>query len=471
MSAWRYAAFVGLVAFAGGAAAEEAKQKEPAEVSYYRHVRPVFQQHCQGCHQPAKHGGGFVMTSHPELLKPGDHGPRVVPGRADQGLLLAMVTPHGGKPPVMPKDQPPLADREVSLIRKWIAQGAKDDTPAAARDVVDMEHPPAYVLLPVVTSLDYSPDGKYLAVSGYHEVLLYSADGSRLVARLVGESERIQSVAFSPDGKYLAVTGGSPSRFGEVQIWEPARKKLRLSLPVTFDTVYGVSWSPDGTYLAFGCADNTVRAVDARTGKPVFFQGAHNDWVLGTVFSTKATHLVSVSRDMSMKLMEFATQRFVDNITSITPGALKGGIQAVARHPTKDELLVGGSDGVPKIYKMYRTKKRVIGDDFNLLRALEPMPGRVFAVRYSPDGGQLAAGSSDSGRGEVRVYQEKDGKLVCRFEGQAGPVYALAYRPDGKEVASAGFDGMVRLNDPATGKLVRQFPAAPLSAPRPVAAK
>ena len=86
-------------------------------------------------------------------------------------------------------------------MTKWIAQGAKDDTPASHRDIVDAEHPPVYTLPPVITALDYSPDGNLLAVSGYHEVLLHKADGSGLVARLVGLSERIQSLAFSPDGK------------------------------------------------------------------------------------------------------------------------------------------------------------------------------------------------------------------------------------------------------------------------------
>src|SRR5205085_6864649 len=139
-------------------------------------------------------------------------------------------------------------------------------------------------LPPVVTSLDFSTDGSLLAVSGHHEVLLHKADGSGLVARLVGLSERIQSFAFSPDGKLLAVTGGSPGLFGEVQIWDVAKRKLKLSLPVTFDTVYGVSWSPDGSKIAFGCGDNTLRAIDAATGKQILYQGAHSDWVLGTVF-------------------------------------------------------------------------------------------------------------------------------------------------------------------------------------------
>ena len=135
-----------------------------------------------------------------------------------------------------------------------------------------MEHPPVYEATPVLTALDFSPDDTLLAVSGYHEVLLHKADGSGLVARLVGQSERIESMAFSPDGKSLAVTGGSPGRLGEVQVWDIASRKLTYSLPVTYDTVYGASWSPDGTKIAFGCADNTVRAIDAATGKQVLYQ-------------------------------------------------------------------------------------------------------------------------------------------------------------------------------------------------------
>jgi WD40 repeat protein len=439
--------------------------KLPDKVSYYKDVRPIFQQHCQGCHQPAKAQGGYVMTSFADLLKKTDHdAPGIVAGQPDKSAVYQQIIPKDGKPPAMPRDSDPLPGRHVAVIKRWIEQGATDDTPASAKGtLVDAEHPPVYELPPVITGLAFSPKGEYLAVTGYHEVLLHKGDGSGLVARLVGLSERVQSVAFSPDGKYLAVTAGDPGRFGEIQLWQVSNKRLKYSLPVTFDTIYGASWSPDGKLIAFGCADNSLRAIDAETGKQVLFQGGHNDWVLDTVFSVKGTHLVSVSRDMSMKLTEVATERLEDNITSITPGALKGGLQAVDRHPTKDELAIGGADGVPKIYQMFRTKDRKIGDDFNLIRKFPGLPGRIFAVKFSPDGNRIVAGSSSDGKGEVRVFNAADAKQVSVFAGERGPIYALAYRPDGKAVASAGFDGVVRINNPDDGKLITEFVPVPLT--------
>ena len=57
------------------ARSEPAKDKAPTgPVSYYRDVRPIFQQHCQGCHQPAKPLGGYVMTTFAGLLQAGDGG-------------------------------------------------------------------------------------------------------------------------------------------------------------------------------------------------------------------------------------------------------------------------------------------------------------------------------------------------------------------------------------------------------------
>lgn len=411
------------------------------------------------------------MTAHDAMLKGGETGePAIVPGKPDEGMLLAMITPENGEAE-MPKDGKPLSEAERKLIERWIAEGAEDDSPQSTRPKYDQDHPPTYAAPPVLTSLDYSPDGKLLAVSAYHEVILHHSDGSGIAARLVGRSERIQSLAFSADGKHLAVAGGNPGRMGEVQIWDVEKRKLLNSVTVGFDTLYGASWSHDGKLVGFGCPDNTVRAINASTGEQVLFSGAHNDWVLDTVFSVKSDHLVTVSRDRSAKLINVPTQRFIDNITSITPGALKGGLHAVDRHPTEEQIVTGGADGQPKLYRMYREKARKIGDDFNLIRAFPKMQGRVFDVAFSRDGKRVIAGSSLNGSGEVQVFQVADAKSIMKLAIPESGLFAVALHPDGKRAAVGGFDGLVRLIEVDGGKIVKTFPPAPLQPAKVAAAE
>ncbi len=182
-----------------------------------------------------------------------------------------------------------------------------------------------------------------------------------------------------------------------------AKQKLTLSAPISYDTLYGLSWSPDSKLIAFGCPDNTVRAIEASSGKQVVQMGSHSDWVMCTTFSVKGDHIISGGRDMSVKLTEVASQRFIDNVTSITPGALKGGVLALATHPNLEHIVTASSDGVPKVYRIFREVLREIGDDAQLTADLFPMSGRVFSVRFSAEGKRIACGSGLDRTGEILV--------------------------------------------------------------------
>ena len=478
---------------------------EPA-VSFHRQIRPLFQARCQGCHQPARAEGGYVMTAVSRLLEEGDSGVAgVSAGHPEASELLRRITPAADGKADMPREGKPLSAAEIDLVTRWIAAGAVDDTPASAGQVVDAEHPPVYTRQPVITSLDFSPDGRLLAVAGFHEVLLFDVSGAEAagapVKRLVGLAERVERVRFSPDGSHLAVTGGNPARLGEVQIWNVAEGRLVRSHAVTFDTICGGSWSPDGTTFAFGCTDNSLRAINVASGEQVLFQGAHEDWVLDTVFSPKGDHVISVGRDMTVKLTELATQRFIDNITSITPGALRGGLAAVDRHPTLEQVVAAGADGTPRVYRIHRHSPRVIGDDANLIFPLFPITGRALAVRFSADGRRIATAGGLDGRGELVIasydydadvpkpildvmakvpgetrrkgtqrsdeewkrlddYRDQGTREVARVEIPGAVAYAVAFHPGGAEVAVGGADGRVRFFDASTGAAGRSFAVA-----------
>jgi WD40 repeat protein len=436
------------------AATKSPPAKSLGPVSYYRQVRPILQRSCSGCHQPAKKGGGLQLTSYEELKHGGESGAGFTPGKPDESPVVQYIS---GDKPEMPKSGDKLKPVQVELIRQWVAQGGKDDTPAGVKDPVTAENPPKYASPPVIAALAYSPDSSLLAVSGFHEILLHQADGSKLVGRLIGRAQRIESLAFSPDGKILGAVGGTPALLGEAQFWNVADKKLTLALPVTYDSLYGASFSGDGKLFAFGGADNRARIVRVPDGKEVMRFDAHSDYVLGTTFSLKNDYLITVSRDMSMKLIIVENAQFVDNITSITPGALKGGLAVVERHPSREQVICGGSDGEPKLYQIFRTKTRVIGDDFNRIRGYEALPGRIFSVQFNKDGSQFVVGASTATSGTARIYNTDDGKLLHDLPNIAGPVYAVAFRPDGKQVAVAGFEGKVRLYDTTSGKLVKEF--------------
>ena len=221
--------------------------------------------------------------------------------------------------------------------------------------------------------------------------------------------------------------------------------------------MFGGRFSDDGTLFAFGGADNSARILRVADAEQVLKFDAHADWVLGTAFSVDKKHMITISRDRSMKLSIVENGQFVDNITSITPGALKGGLMALRRHPKKDELLIGGSDGEPKLYKMIRTQARQIGDDFNRLRSYPAMSGRIFALDFNADGSKFVAGASTGNSGTARIYSTDDGKLLLELGGHGRGVFAVAFAPDGKHVVTGGFEGQVRIFDAESGKLEKEF--------------
>lgn len=432
------------------AAAEQKSVAAPA--SYFKAVRPIVIEHCAGCHQPSVKQGDLSLTTYEAFMVGGAKGKVIEPGKPDQSLVIGYLT--GAQKPQMPFGLTPLTAEQIDLFRRWIRDGALDDTPAEAKSNFTPGKPAVYHAAPVITALAYSPDDSLLAVSGYREILLHKADGSGMVARLPGISDKITSLAFSPDGSVLAAVGGTPATFGEVELWDVAQRKLRRSIQLTSDTLFGASFSPDGSKLAFGGTDNEIHVIEVATGKELLGVKQHDGWVFATVFSQDGSQIVSVGRDGAAKLTNVAGGVFIENINQ-----LAGELVTIAREPKHDNVLVGGDEGVPRLYLMHRPRALVIGDTSTLIREFEKQDGPVVSVAFSPDSEWIAVGGSTP---EVRVYKTATGERVASLKGHQGGIYTLVFAPDGKHLAAAGFDGTVRIYDVKSGELAKAFVPVPL---------
>jgi WD40 repeat protein len=309
----------------------------------------------------------------------------------------------------------------------------------------------------------FSPDGNVLAISGYHEVFLRKSDGSSEIARLLGESPRIESIAFSPDGKLLAVAGGAPSRFGEIQIWDVASRAQLKSFKISSDTLYGATFSPEGKRIAFGGADKAVRVISAEDGKEIVKFENHGDWTFGVVFTSDGKRILSCSRDRAMKLIDASSGQLIDDINNLLEPIL-----CFARNAKEDMVVYGGELGTPRVYRISDNQNRGQGNtkrDANLVREFERQPSPLHAVAWSPGGSRIVVG----GTGEARVYLVSDGKRTATLKGNEGAIFAISFHPTNNQVATGGFDGRVRIFDSTSGNLVTNFIPVTLTPPNQVA--
>ncbi len=83
-------------------------------------VQPVFTSNCAQCHGDNNAKGSYSVTSHAGLLGKGkDDKPNIVAGDPEASLAWTLI--RDGKMPPSGK----LADAQIELVRRWIAEGAR----------------------------------------------------------------------------------------------------------------------------------------------------------------------------------------------------------------------------------------------------------------------------------------------------------------------------------------------------------
>jgi len=103
-------------------ASVHAADTPPEALAHFeKEVRPLLIEKCQKCHGAKKEEASLRVDSRAALLKGGDGGPAIVPGKPDKGTFLAALK-HVGDVKMPPNGK--LTDAQIASLTKWVADGA-----------------------------------------------------------------------------------------------------------------------------------------------------------------------------------------------------------------------------------------------------------------------------------------------------------------------------------------------------------
>ncbi len=292
------------------------------------------------------------------------------------------------------------------------------------------------------------------------------------------DSFYVTSLAWSPDGRYLA---SSSTEGNKLHIWDVQRRTVikELSLGAANPNFHTLAWSPDTWYLA-ACGPDSLHVYQTR------------DWSLARSFSsTEAGGCVAVafSSDsaeialLGRRLRVFATAGWKplreSDITALWGRGLLTNTMAYV--PGGHSLLVGGGE------LQRASHEGVMRESFaGFLWLLEPdetVPGRklrvfgtgpeggadVVSVAVSPNGRRVATGTTtgegSAGSGvvtnSVHIVSLPDGaRLGAPLDGQHfGPPSGLAYTADGQYLIAGHRDeaGFVHLIEADSARVVDEM--------------
>ncbi|MFD0266453.1 AAA family ATPase [Streptomyces sp. NPDC127106] len=313
-------------------------------------------------------------------------------------------------------------------VQLWQVAGSGPPTPLGG---------PLTGSLGTVSAVDFSPDGRMLAVGGYDTAvrLWDTTDPGRasLIGNpLFGSTNALATLDFSPDGRTLAA-GGADNAVALWVIADPhlARRTFR-SAPLTGQTggVNGLAFTPDGRTLLSGGADGTIRPW----ALPPTVLSGH-----GTArLSADGRVLAALGFEGRVRLYELPPP--AGPADAVVPRPVGGPLDAerldwVAYGPTGRLLAASGVDGTLHLWDT--------ADPARPKRLGSPLPGSFNALVFSPDGRTLATTDNRQENAVTTLWDLSDparptarGGPLTWF-GQAVDIRIVAFTPDGRYLAGA----------------------------------
>jgi WD40 repeat protein len=286
------------------------------------------------------------------------------------------------------------------------------------------------------------------------------------------EHDRLWSAAFSPGGETL-VTG---SLNKSIRIWSLQSGEVVRVLQGYTNGIKGVTWAGPGRIFA-GSDDGCVRLWSKDEAAPVACQEVHRSLIWAVDSNPHAQLAASASDDTSIAVFDLSSR--------VVVGRLEGhsyAVTAVSFAPGGDELFSGGVDSM--VFRWSIAQRHAIKSWC--------APGRIWAVKCSPDGSLVAAGCDDGTlhildarelvpRRSIRVsgvarklawhptahclavVAEEEGIVICNVDGNRQSIIPkpdqsladVSFIADGEYLACGARDGTVYLWRVSDGSLVQ----------------
>lgn len=385
-----------------------------ASKDFKRDIQPIFENRCVGCHSATATMGSLNLESFEGLMKGGNNGPVVVPGKAKESMLYLSVIGQAPNIGRMPFSNEVMPDHEAETIREWIEEGAAPATKPQQ-----------------IYALAWRPDGKAIALAGYTEVRLMDATGQTETAKLTGHADAVRAIAYSADGKLLAAAGGAPGRKGEVKLWN-ADNTLKATISGHSDCIYSVAISPDGKTIATASYDKLIKLWDAETGKEIRTLKDHIDAIYSIAFTPDGKRLVSGAADRSIKVWNPETGERLFTMSEPTDG-----VNSIAVSPDGKRIAAAGQDKTIRIWKLE-------DKGATLETSMIAHEDAILRILWSRDGKTLLSSSADR---TLKLFRASDLTELKMLGTQPDWTYAVEYSPDGSRIALGRMNGSFAITE------------------------
>ncbi len=254
-----------------------------------------------------------------------------------------------------------------------------------------------------------------------------------VVDRIFTHEKTILWAEFDHSGRRLATASADHT----ARIWDVATGRA-ISPPLAHDgPVNWVEFQGDDARLLSASDDGTIRIWNSADGKPSDVRRlTHASPVRLAHFSPDGKRIVSAGSDRTLRLWDAERGTSVGSTQRLTADIL-----CMACSPDGTQVAVGTSDSYASLWKV---GEQGIGFESKLVHK-----GAVGDICFSPDGSRLLIASQE---GTAQVWDMKSRKAVTPEMKHSQMVFHAEFSPDGKKVVTASFDGTGRVWDVDTGR-------------------